>query len=629
MQGFPSRQSEYSLRPTMESKRKAIGIDLGTSNSCVAVWQDGQVVIIANDQGNGTTPSMVAFNSSRRLVGEAAKNQIATNPANTVFDVKRLIGMKFKDPCVQNDKGHWPFTVVPGKNDKPMIQFQHRGKTMLLSAEEISAMILEKMKSVAEAFLGYHVKNAVITVPAYFNNSQRKATKSAAKIAGLNVMSIINEPTAAAIAYGFHQGLPSKEKKTILVFDWGGGTLDVSVLTVQRGEIKVKAVGGDTHLGGSDIDNRMLSYCVQQFNKKYRRDLNSSPRALRRLRAECERAKRNLSSAVETVIEIDSLYEGIDFYIKITRAMFEQLNIDLFQKCMKKVWDCMGHAKIGKEKIDDIVLVGGSTRIPEVEKLLKPLLNGKKLCRSINPDEAVAYGAAVQAAILNKEDVKLAVADVTPLSLGIEIDGGLMCVVVPRNTQLPTTFEKHFTTSLDNQLEITFEVYEGEGKMTAYNNFLGKFCLRGISAAQSGLPRVKLVFDVGVDGILKVSAYDEGSRERNGITVAIDTDKLDKEEMARMIGDARKFQRDDEEAAKNALTRSRLESYVNNMKNRLGNAKAARTIDTEAAKTIEQALTSATNWLDDHDYAEVQELEDRLEALKFKCIPLTFERTIY
>lgn len=597
-------------------KERAIGIDLGTTYSCVAVWQHDRIEIIVNDQGNRVTPSIVAFTASERLVGDGAKYQVATNPHNTVFDVKRLIGRRFSDLDVQSDMKLWPFTVVCGDNDKPLIQVEYKGQKKEFAAEEVSSMVLSKMKMIAEAYLKSDVKNAVVTVPAYFSDSQRKATKDAAVIAGLNVMRIINEPTAAAIAYGF--STQCTEKKTILIFDLGGGTFDVSILTVESGKFEVKVVGGDMHLGGEDFDNRMLNYCVQQFERRNKKELSTNAKALRRLRSECERAKRSLSSAVETVIDIDSLYEGLDFHIKIARAKFEALNAELFEKCMEIVKQCLDDAKLSKEQIDEVVLVGGSTRIPKLQELLQNFFDGKQLCKSLNPDEAVAHGAALQAATLNEESVHLVLMDVTPLSLGIEICGDVMAVVVPRNTPIPTRREGHFTTLRDSgSFNVSFSVYEGERAMVVDNNLLGQFILWGIQVSPFERPQLKAVFEVDVDGILKVSAEDERSGVSNQITIANDGGRLKKEEIERMLGDAERFRREDEETKKRHIARENLATCVYNVRSRVKEARIKGSVTN--SEDMEQMLDGVEEWLDENDSAEVEELAEKLEGLKLKC----------
>ncbi|KAM3698057.1 hypothetical protein ACB098_06G160300 [Castanea mollissima] len=455
----------------------AIGIDLGTTNSCVAVWQNERVEIIVNDQGNKTTPSYVAFTPMERLVGVAAKNQVARNPTISVFDAKRLIGRRFSDPLVQSDIKLWPFKVIEGPSDKPMIVVNYKGEEKHFSAEEISSMVLIKMREIAEAYLGKTVKNAVVTVPAYFNDSQR--TKDARSIAGLNVLRIINEPTAAALANSLDKIANSIGKSNVLIFDLGGGTTDVSLLSIEEGIFEVKAVAGDTHLGGEDFDNRMVNHFVEIFKRQHKVDISGNSKALRRLRTACEKAKRIFSFAIETCIEVDSLYNGIDLFSNITRAKFAEFNMDLFRKCINIVEKCLTDAKMDKSCVHDVVLSGGSSRIPKVQQLLQDFFDGKELCKSINPDEAVAYGAAVQASILTgmrKEKLQdIVLLDVTPLSFGVSVCGTEMSALIPRNTAIPTRKEGFFTTTVDNQTSVPEFVYEGERARVENNNFLGGF----------------------------------------------------------------------------------------------------------------------------------------------------------
>ncbi|KAF7120638.1 hypothetical protein RHSIM_Rhsim13G0084900 [Rhododendron simsii] len=606
---------------------KAIGIDLGTTYSCVGVWEHDHVEIIANDQGNRTTPSYVAFTDTHRLIGEAAKNQAAMNPTNTVFDAKRLIGRRYSDAFVQSDMKLWPFMVTPGPDDKPMIGVTYKSTEKQFSAEEISSMVLVKIKETAENYLGTTVKNAVVTVPAYFNDSQRQATKDAGVIAGLHVMQIINEPTAAAIAYGLGNKASSTGKINVLIFDLGGGTFDVSLLVIEEGKFEVKATGGVNHLGGVDFDNRMVNHLVQEFKREHKKDISGNPRALRRLRTSCERAKRTLSLTPETTIELDSLYEGIDFCTTVTRPRFEELNIDLFRKCMEPVEECLRDAKMDKSNVDDIVLVGGSTRIPKVRQLLQDFFYGKELCKNINPDEAVAYGAAVQAAILSGERIDkvqdlVLLLDVTSLSLGYENAKGLMTVMIPKNTTIPTKKEGKATTIGDNQTTAFFKVYEGERTRAGDNNFLGQFTLSGIPPALRGVQTIGVSFEIDANGILNTSAVYNGTGQKNKITITNNKGRLSKEEIEKMVQEAKKYKSEDEEYKKNVVAKITLENYAYNMRNTIIDEKKGAKISPADKKTIEAAFDRVIQWLDGNQLAETEEFEYKLKELEGICNPI-------
>ncbi|KAI7331996.1 Heat shock protein [Hortaea werneckii] len=597
----------------------AIGIDLGTTYSCVANYEGAGVEIIANDQGSFTTPSFVSFTSEERLIGEAAKNQAAMNPANTVFDVKRLIGRRYDDPTVKKDIESWPFKVVDEGSGQPKVQVEYLGETKTFSPQEISAMVLGKMKEVAEVKLGKKVEKAVITVPAYFNDNQRQATKDAGAISGLNVLRIINEPTAAAIAYGLGAGKSDKERN-VLIYDLGGGTFDVSLLHIQGGVFTVKATAGDTHLGGQDFDTNLLEHFKKEFQKKTKKDITGDARALRRLRTACERAKRTLSNGTQTTIEIDSLFDGEDFNANITRARFEEINSKAFQGTIQPVEQVLKDSQIEKTKVDDIVLVGGSTRIPRIQKLLSDFFNGKKLEKSINPDEAVAYGAAVQAGILSgkatsAETADMLLLDVCPLSLGVAMEGNIFAPVVPRGNTVPCLKKRTFTTVADNQQTVQFPVFQGERVNCEDNTSLGEFTLAPIPPMKAGDAVLEVVFEVDVNGILKVTATEKTSGRSANITISNSVGKLSSGEIEKMVEDAAKFKSSDEAFSKKFESRQQLESYISRVEEIVNDPTMSMKLKRGQKEKIESAMSDAMAQLEIED-ASSEDLKKKELALK-------------
>ena len=591
-----------------------LSVDLGTTYSCVGVWKNGRVEIIPNDQGNRTTPSYVAFTDTERLVGDAAKNQAAMNPQNTVYDAKRLIGRKFSDKIVQDDIKLWPFKVVDDGTDKPQIVVTYKGELKKYYPEEISAMVLGKMREITETFLGESVTDAVITVPAYFNDSSRQATRDAGQIAGMNVLRVINEPTAAAIAYGLDN--KSKQEKNVLIFDFGGGTFDVTVLTVDEGIFEVKSTAGNSHLGGEDIDNRMVKHFTHEFHRKFKKDPSENARSVKRLKVACEKAKRILSSSSTTTIELESLFDGIDFASSISRARLDELCSDIYKQTLESVDKALVDSGLSKGDINEIVLVGGSSRIPKVNQLLTDYFNGKELNRSVNPDEVVAAGAAIQAAILsgNKdEQIKdLLLLDVCPLSLSIETAGGVSTAIITRNTTIPVKKTQTFSTFVDNQPSCTIKIYEGERSMTRDNRLLGEFELSGIAPASRGVPKIEVSFDLDANSILTVTAEEKASGKKQNIVITSDKGRLSKDDIARLVKEAEDHKKEDDENRSRIDSKNEYENYLYNLKNTIDNNKELK-IDDVDKSMIRTVVDEGLAWIDSNQLAGTEEFKHKLE----------------
>ena len=599
------------------NQKYVIGIDLATTYSCVGVFKDGSVQILPNEFGNRTMPSVVAFTDTEKLVGEAAKNQAAVNPANTIFDIKRLIGRKFSDPIVQSDIKLWPFKVVRGDADKPLVEVTYKNEVKRFSPEEISSMILNKLKTVAQSALGCEVTDAVITCPAYFNDSQRQSTKDAATIAGLNPLRIINEPTSASLAYGLDK--KDQKERNVLIFDFGGGTHDVSILNIADGVFQVKSTNGNTHLGGADIDALIVHLCLKDFKLRYKIDLTSNQRALKRLNTACEHAKRVLSTQQQTTIEIDSLADGIDYSYVLTRARFEDICSQLFRDTLVPVENVIRDSKLSKDQIDEIVLVGGSSRIPKIQELLVKFFNGKTLCKSINPDECVAHGAAIQAAILSGNKDKslqdIILLDVCPLSLGIEVQGSIMNVIIPRNTPIPTKKTQSFSTNSDNQSSVVLRVFEGERQLTKDNNLLGTFTLDGLPPMPRGTPKIDITYDLDTNGMMNVTAIESSTKNTKKITIKNERGRLSADEIERMLAEAERFREDDEKIKQKFTAKQDLESFLYTTRNAVQDKSTREKLGANVDR-LETIVSDGFKWVKVHFDESVDVYKNKLKELE-------------